>query len=124
MKPKGITRSQWWVLSNIYRHEGEFLTQVELARMLDVGKVTVGGLIDRLEENGLVTRTPDPNDRRSKRIAVSAKGRKLVKEMQQVALELNEESLQDVDDADYETLRKVLSQMKANLLRMDGTAKK
>jgi len=33
------------------------MMQVELARLLDVGKVTLGGLIDRLEEHGFVIRT-------------------------------------------------------------------
>jgi Transcriptional regulators len=123
MKPKGITRSQWWVLSNISRHRGESLTQVELARMLDVGKVTVGGLIDRLEENGLVVRTPDAKDRRSKRISVSAKGKKLVKEMEATALELNDDILVGVSEEDYAILGKVLTTMKNNLLKMDQTTK-
>ena len=118
MKPMGITRSQWWVLTNLSRHEGDALTQVELARLLDVGKVTVGGLIDRLEENGLVERTPDPNDRRVRRITVSPKGRKLVDEMQAVALELNNQSMVGVSEQEKKVLVDILSKMKENLLSL------
>lgn len=43
MKPLGITRSQWWVLSQLSRHTRTGMLQTDLARDLDVGKVTVGG---------------------------------------------------------------------------------
>src|SRR3546814_1021835 len=52
MKPLGITRSQWSVLAWLSRGGNEGVMQVDLARQLDVGKVTIGGLIDRLEASG------------------------------------------------------------------------
>ena len=81
MKPLGITRSQWWVLSQLSRHSREGMLQTELARDLDVGKVTVGGLIDRLEASGYVKRTPDASDRRAKRIVITEQGRVVLKQM-------------------------------------------
>src|SRR5215210_165820 len=51
MKPLGITRSQWWALSALSRRN-DGMMQVDLAKLLEVGKVTVGGLIDRLEATG------------------------------------------------------------------------
>ena len=74
LKALGFTRSQWWVFSNLSRHEGQGFMQVELARLLNVGKVTLGGLIDRLEERGFVIRVPDITDRRSKRVKMSRRG--------------------------------------------------
>jgi len=50
LRPLGITRSQWWVLANLARDDGTAMTQTELARVMDVGKVTLGGLIDRLAD--------------------------------------------------------------------------
>src|SRR3979409_763794 len=50
----GITMSQWWVLAFISRKDG--LPQTQLANELDVGKVGVGALIDRLESSGFVLR--------------------------------------------------------------------
>jgi len=47
--PLGITRSQWWVLAFISRKDG--LPQTQLASELDVGKVAVGALVDRLESS-------------------------------------------------------------------------
>jgi len=49
LRPLGVTRSQWWVLANLSRHNGGGMMQTELSKVMDVGKVTLGGLIDRLE---------------------------------------------------------------------------
>jgi hypothetical protein len=56
--------------------------QAELAKVMDVGQVTLGGLIDRLEASGLVKRTPDPIDRRAKRVQMTPKGMRLLAEIQ------------------------------------------
>jgi DNA-binding MarR family transcriptional regulator len=120
VKPLGITRSQWWVLANLSRHEGEDMMQIELARLLDVGKVTLGGLIDRLEEHGFVTRTPDKVDRRSKRISVSPKGRTLVQKMNAIAIEMNTQIMRGLSLSQQHDLEEMLSTMKHNLIEMDA----
>ena len=48
LKPLGITRSQWWVLAFLSRRDG--MTQTALAADLDLTKVAIGGLVDRMEE--------------------------------------------------------------------------
>ena len=41
---------------NLSRHEDGGMMQAELAKLIDVGKVALGGFIDRLEAAGLVRR--------------------------------------------------------------------
>ncbi len=120
VKPLGITRSQWWVLANLSRHEGEDMMQIELARLLDVGKVTLGGLVDRLEENGFVIRSPDKHDRRSKRVSVSAKGKALVQRMNVIAMEMNALIMRGISAAKQRELEEMLAIMKRNLIEMDA----
>ena len=43
LKPIGLTRSQWWLLSFLGRRDG--MTQSALAMDVDVTKVAIGGLI-------------------------------------------------------------------------------
>src|SRR4030095_15963106 len=50
LKPLGITRSQWWVLAFLSRRDG--MTQTALADDLDLTKVAIGGLLDRMEAAG------------------------------------------------------------------------
>ena len=62
----GQTRAQWAVLLRLERREG--LKQSDLAEDLDIQPITLTRLVDRLCDNGLIERRPDPNDRRAKRL--------------------------------------------------------
>lgn len=120
MKPLGITRSQWWVLSQLSRHARDGMPQTDLARDLDVGKVTVGGLIDRLEAAGHVVRQPDAVDRRAKRIVVTEDGRRVLKQMVAVGQSLNQIILAGLSPEGIEVTERALSVMKDNIRQ--GTA--
>ena len=66
MRAIGLTRSQWWVLTHLYRNDG--VTQSELADILEIEKPSLGRLLDRLESNGWVRREEHAGDRRAKRV--------------------------------------------------------
>jgi DNA-binding MarR family transcriptional regulator len=53
-------------------------TMQELARLLELDKSSVTGLVDRAEHRGLVVRTIDANDRRAFRVSLTKAGRKAV----------------------------------------------
>ena len=83
LAPLGITRSQWWVLAFISRKDG--LPQTQLANELDVGKVALGALIDRLETSGFVIRQADPVDRRVKRVYLTKQARGFLERLRKEA---------------------------------------
>jgi MarR family transcriptional regulator for hemolysin len=125
MRPIGITRSQWWVLANLSRQPSEGTSSTELARMLDVGKVTVGGIIDRLETAGYVYRRVDKTDRRAKRIFITQAGFKVIERMREILEPLNEGicaglTLGEIDQVEHHLaiIRKNLREM---LIDDDGT---
>ena len=66
----GITRAQWAVMARLEHAEG--LKQSELAEMLDLQPITLTRLVDRLCANGMIERRADPNDRRAKRLHLTA----------------------------------------------------
>lgn len=76
LKPLGVTRSQWWVFAFLSRRDG--MAQVTLADELDLGKVALDGLIDRLEASGLLERRGDREDRRVKRVFLTPPGVRLL----------------------------------------------
>lgn len=115
MRPAGVTRSQWSVLSALSRSDGEGMTQVDLARLLDVGKVTVGGLVDRLESTGYVERRADPQDRRAKLVYVTDKGFEMIKLMIRVSNKINKKILDGVSDEELEIVERVLKRVKENI---------
>lgn len=53
-------------------------TMNELARLLELDKSSVSGLVDRAERRGLVTRVPSTADRRSVLVELTDDGRSLV----------------------------------------------
>jgi DNA-binding MarR family transcriptional regulator len=66
---------------------GESLPLGQLAERLACVKSNVTQLVDRLEADGLVTREPDPNDRRSRLAVLTAAGRRACAEGTQVQRE-------------------------------------
>lgn len=115
MKPLGVTRAQWWVLANLSRNEDNGMIQTDLARNMDLGKVTLGGLIDRLEQTGLVERRADPSDRRVKRIFITPRGYRVLEDMQSVGKALNTQIFAGLDYTDVHAAEDVLHRMKENL---------
>ena len=120
LRPIGVTRSQWWVLANLSRHGGEGTMQTELAKVMDVGKVTLGGLIDRLENAGLVKRQADPEDRRAKRVVMTPKGTKLLADIQEIAFDVNSRIMAGIAKNDIARAETVLYKMKQQLIAMDA----
>lgn len=114
MKPLGVTRSQWWVLAYLSRHDG--MIQSDLATVLELGKAALGGLIDRLEATGLIERRPDANDRRVKRVYLTSRGNQTVKEMRELSHEMSEQILQGLDLEQRLQLADMLNLVKHNLL--------
>ena len=120
LAPLGITRSQWWVLAFISRKDG--LPQTQLANELDVGKVAVGALIDRLESAGFVIRQADPVDRRVKRVYVTKQARGFLEKLRKETDKFNARIVNGIDRKQLEAASEALLAMKHNLLAMsDGT---
>ena len=116
----GTSRSQWWVLAFISRKDG--LPQTQLANELDVGKVAVGALIDRLESSGLVVRQADPVDRRVKRVYVTKQARGFLEKLRKETDKFNAKIVSGIDRKQLENASDALLAMKHNLLAMsDGT---
>lgn len=114
VRPLGITRSQWWVLANLSRRQ-EGLTQTELAELLEVGKVTLGGLIDRLEIGGHVERRAVDHDRRAKQVVITERGERTLEAMREIGRRLNGQILKNLTRAKVLETEEVLHTMKDNL---------
>lgn len=116
LQPLGITRSQWWALVNIARHGSGGIAQTDLAKSMSVGKVSLGGVIDRLEAANLLERRPDPNDRRAKKVVLTRKGQSLLKKMQDIAVKINAKIMKGVTKEQNAILDEALKIMKKNLV--------
>lgn len=75
-----LSASQFNVL-NVLRDHAAGLTQIELSRELITHRSNVTGLVDRLEERGLVARKAVPGDRRAYSVQLTKAGAQLVAEI-------------------------------------------
>ena len=114
MQPYGLTRAQWRVLGTLLRKDG--LTQRELCDRIDIGAVTLSGLIDRLEARGWVERREDPKDRRVKRVWRTDQVKEIRNNMQRRTNELNEMALKGLNQKQIEELVSMLEVVKGNLM--------
>jgi len=120
LRPLGITRSQWWVLSNLSRNTSHEMVQTELANVLDIGKVALGGLLDRLEAAGYIERKADPADRRAKRVVMTRKGEEVLEQMQEQGADLNRDTLRDITEEEVRLAEDIMHRMKKRLIEMDA----
>lgn len=118
LKPLGITRAQWWVLAFLSRRDG--MTQTALAGDLDLTKVAVGGLLDRMETGGFVERRSDERDARARRVFLTRAGQKLVSTIRTSVDTVETEILTTVDELELEQAGNVLVRIKDRLTEMLG----
>lgn len=109
----GMTRAQWAVLFRLDRSEG--FKQSELAEILDLQPITLTRLLDRLAENGLIERRPDPNDRRANRLFLTPTARPLLERLTEIGTELMETVLEGLDAQARGQLQHSLELMRDNI---------
>ncbi|HEY3186849.1 MAG TPA: MarR family transcriptional regulator [Solirubrobacteraceae bacterium] len=113
LAPHGVTPQQWAVLNRLWEQDG--LSQVELAERTFKDPPNTARILERLERKGLVTRAPDPADRRAQRVSLTEAGRALRLVLVPLAQALLARALRGVDDAQHEAAMAVLRRVDANL---------
>lgn len=109
----GISRAQWTVLVRLERTEG--LKQSELAEILDLQPISLTRLLDRLDENGLIERRADPNDRRVNRLYLKPAARPLLDQLAVLSESLMATVLEGIDPESMERMLRDLKLIKDNL---------
>ncbi len=111
----GVTRPQWQVLVLLRTNEG--INQGGLAELLEVEPITLGRMVDRLQDAQLVERRPDPADRRAWRLFLSAKAQELLQQLRPLAEEMLEAALDGVAPDQRDNLAETMRKMQSNLTR-------
>jgi DNA-binding MarR family transcriptional regulator len=120
VKALGLTRSQWWVVTHLFRADG--VTQSELAETLEIEKPTLGRLLDRLEAKGWVRREHDARDRRAWRVHLTDAVEPAMHTLRDVAAELRRDALTGLPAAERERFVDTLIAIKSNLQRLENGA--
>jgi DNA-binding MarR family transcriptional regulator len=106
LAPLGLRPAHFGVLTHL--RDGNGLSQQQLADLLRVHRNVMVGLVDDLETQGLVRRTPHPEDRRAHAVQLTGKARTLLREAATVADRLEETVLAALDDGERAQLAALL----------------
>jgi DNA-binding MarR family transcriptional regulator len=117
LEPLGFSAGQVPVL--IALEEKGLKTQTELADFAKVAQPPMAQMLARMERDGLIERTPDPDDMRSRRIYLTHAAKERLPDAAQVILDGNNEALQDFSEDERTQLPALLERVIANLDRAE-----
>ncbi|HSU44607.1 MAG TPA: MarR family transcriptional regulator [Casimicrobiaceae bacterium] len=114
LRPLGLTRVQWQALLGLSRSGGR-LVQRELSDYLEIGAPATVALVDRMERDGLVTRSAVPDDRRRNAVVLTPKARRLLASIESAAGKLRREVMSGLTREEVDTLFTLLGKAKQRI---------
>ena len=112
-KKQDLTRTQWTALYFIDRHPK--ISQKSLAHTMVISEPSVVHLIERLENHGLILRTGDPENFRSKLISLTDKGKATLDTLFPIVEEFNKDGTKDISSEDLDVFKRVMAQIIHNV---------
>ncbi|AJE03414.1 MarR family winged helix-turn-helix transcriptional regulator [Geobacter pickeringii] len=105
-----LTPPQFSLLAFLWQEDG--LSQTVLSQKSQIDRTTIGGLIDRLERQGLLQRLPDPDDRRAHRICLTPRGVALERELCAIAGQVTEKFFAPLSEVEKKSLFAILKKLR------------
>ena len=110
---RGFTVRQWRVLGALW--DVESLTLSELTEDTFCGNSTITRLIERLQDQGLVTRRPDNIDRRKTHVSLAPGAREQIRDLVELS-ETNEKAI--IDFLGPDLVRKMMGELREMLVKL------
>jgi len=123
LRPHGLTLAQYDLLVLLEgmrcgccgegecRCDSSYLCQNDIGGRIDCTKGNVSGLVNRLAEDGLISREPDPRDRRYNAIRITAPGRAALLRAMPDVKAAEGGVFEPLDEAEAETLASLLERL-------------
>ncbi|MFN7613306.1 MAG: MarR family winged helix-turn-helix transcriptional regulator [Alphaproteobacteria bacterium] len=106
--PHQLTLAQFGVLSHFSRHQNLSLSIVELARIFQVSKASMGETVDKLARKGFVKIIPNPKDRRGKIVSITPKGAAARKEAEKSIYPVIAQMMKAIGSAQFDVAYQAL----------------
>jgi DNA-binding MarR family transcriptional regulator len=114
-----LTLPRFDLMAQLYRAP-KAMTLGELSQRMMVSNGNVTGLVDRLVEQGLVSRRPSPKDRRAQLVSLTAQGRRFFAAMARSNGDWIGEMFADLTGDDIDILMRLLAKAKASARKAIG----
>jgi DNA-binding MarR family transcriptional regulator len=113
---RGVSMSNLHVLSMLERHGP--MTMSGIADAVDVSLSNATGLVDRMEERGLVGRERDADDRRVVRVTLTATGRAVLADIEVFQADVLGRILGELDERELGRLTRTLDDLREAVARV------
>ncbi|NVP56772.1 MarR family winged helix-turn-helix transcriptional regulator [Mycoplana rhizolycopersici] len=114
-RQSGFAPGQLPVLLELWAGDG--LTQRQLLDRLDIEQATMANTLARMERDGLITRSPHPNDKRAQLIHLSERGQAMRADALAAAEDAESELFRGFRKFEKELLLEYMRMMIANIAR-------
>jgi MarR family 2-MHQ and catechol resistance regulon transcriptional repressor len=105
----GVTLHQFHLLLHI--RSGDKLKVMDVSNKMMVSMPTASRMINSLCEMGLMSKKKEAGDQRSTHLELTAKGKKIVKEIRQRQMEIISDILENIPEEDTETFLEVIEKI-------------
>lgn len=110
LAPFGITPVQHLIIAVLT--EEDFLSPAEISERILMDGATLSGVLDRMAEGGLIRREENPQDRRSLRISLTTKAKKMGPDLAAQRNAINEELTAKLTLEEKILLKRLLKDLK------------
>lgn len=116
LRPLNLSSAEGNILLHLLVHD-QVMTQEQLSGQMDISKPAVSRALDSLESKGYVTRQQDPQDRRLRRLQLTAKAREIAPAVEQTYNQLYARALQGITPQELDTFIQLFARMSENFTR-------
>ena len=115
--PYGLTDVQFNVMALLHYNADSTggLSQAIISDMMLVNRANITTLIDRMEKADFVERQASEKDRRFNIVKLTAKGKKLLAEVEPLYIKTIQKIMSDFSEAEQESLIKTLEKLRSKL---------
>ncbi len=106
LEPHGLTTLQFLTLALLSTEQD--VSAADICDRLLIDKSTLSGVLERLDEKGLIVKRPDKNDRRALSISMSESGLGMAEQLSQIPEIINEKAMNTMSLEERLLLKRLL----------------
>ncbi|MDE5558842.1 MAG: MarR family transcriptional regulator [Ruminococcus sp.] len=109
----GLTSGQPKILDYLYEHEGS--DQKTIAGYCEIEPATLGSILLRMEQKGLIERRQKNGNRRSWFVYLTENGKEICEKMHDIFSQADEQAIEGISSGEIEEIKNLLTKICHNL---------
>lgn len=109
----GLTSGQPKILDYLYEHEGS--DQKTIAGYCEIEPATLGSILLRMEQKGLIERRQENGNRRSLFVYLTENGKEICEKMHDIFSQADEQAIEGISSGEIEEIKTLLTKICLNL---------